>query len=134
VQDCGIFRRFQPSYLDGADEILVSHQKIRHDHSKENGTNPGPNETLNRLFRRNLDELSAAKSDAADVGENVVCDNQGYGKEEPDHALKNVVHDKVGLHDHEVEGHVGPSKLGKLELVVALFERGDEKDKTCNHV
>jgi hypothetical protein len=35
----------------------------------------------------------------------------------------------VGLHDNQVEGHVCPCELGKLESVVAGLERGDEEDE-----
>lgn len=74
--------------------------------------------------------MSTAKSDTTDVGKDVVCDDQGGREEEPDHSLENVVHDEVGLDNDEVESHVGPSELGELELVVALFERDNEEDET----
>lgn len=66
--------------------------------------------------------MGTAESDAADVGEDVVGDDEGYGEEEPDHAFENVVHDEVGLDDDEVEGHVCPCELGELESVVAFLQ------------
>jgi hypothetical protein len=86
-------------------------------------------QTFNGLLRADLDQLCATKSDTADVGEDIVGDDQADGQEEPDHALEDVVHDEVRLHDNEVESHVSPSKLSELELVVTLLERTNEEDE-----
>lgn len=86
--------------------------------------------TFNGLFGRELDELRFAESYAADVGEDVVDDDEADGEEEPDHAFEDVVHDEVGLDDDEVERHVGPGELGELEFVVAFLEGTDEEDET----
>ncbi len=71
----------------------------------------------------------AAKGYAAEVGKDVVCDDHGYGEDEPDEAFEDVVDDKVRLADDEEEGHVGPGELGELELVVTLLQREDEEDE-----
>jgi hypothetical protein len=63
--------------------------------------------------------LCATKHDAADVGKYVVGNDQSRWQEEPDHSLKDVVHDEMGLHDNKVQGHVRPSKVCELEFVVA---------------
>lgn len=76
--------------------------------------------------------MRAAKGDTADVGEDVVCDNQRHWQEEPDHALKDVVHDEVCLHNDQVKSHVGPGKLRKLELVVTLLEGADKENEACS--
>lgn len=73
--------------------------------------------------------MGPAEGDAADVGKDVVGDDQGDRKEEPDHALEYVVHDKMGLDNDEVQGHVGPCELSELELVVSLLQRGDEENE-----
>lgn len=73
--------------------------------------------------------MSSTKGNSHEVGPNVVGDDHGGGEEEPDHALENVVHDEVGLDDDEVQSHVRPGELSKLELVVAGLERGDEEDE-----
>jgi hypothetical protein len=85
--------------------------------------------TFDGLLRADLDQLSAAECDTANVCEDVVGDDQADWQEEPDHALKDVVHDEVRLYDDEVESHVSPSELSKLELVVALLERTNEEDE-----
>ena len=85
--------------------------------------------TLDGLLRANLNKLRAAESDTTDVCEDVVGDDKTDWQEEPDHALENVVHDEVRLHDNQVESHVSPSKLSELELVVTLLERADEEDE-----
>lgn len=75
--------------------------------------------------------MSPTKSDSANIGKNVVGNDQGHGKEKPDHALKNVVHDKMGLHHDQVERHVGPCKLRKLEFVVALLQGDHKENEAC---
>lgn len=117
------------TYIDRADKVRVAAEQISHSEAEDDCKDPSAEETLDSLFGADLDELGAAKSDAADVGKDVVCNDQRGGQEEPDHALENVVHDKVGLDDNQVQGHVGPCKLGKLKLVVALLERHDKEDK-----
>jgi hypothetical protein len=84
------------------------------------------------LLGTQFDQLCAADCDPDDVGEDVVGDYQADWEEEPDHALKDVVHDEVGLHHDQVQGHVCPSELRELELVVALLQRADEEDKACD--
>lgn len=73
--------------------------------------------------------MGAAEGDTADVREDIVGDDKGGRKEEPDHALEDVVHDKVGLNDNEVQSHVSPREVGELELVVTGLERTDEEDE-----
>lgn len=115
--------------VDGADEVLGAHQHVGQQETPDEGHAPGTNKTLDSLLGRQLDQLGAAKGDAADVGEDVVADDERGGQEEPDHALEDVVHDEVGLDDDEVEGHVGPGEVGELELEVACLEVGDEEDE-----
>ena len=115
--------------VDGADEVLVAHQNIREAKCKDDGEDPGANEAFDSLFGTDFDELSTAKGDTTDVGKDIVGDDQSSREEEPDHALENVVHDEVGLDDNQVESHMGPGELLELELVVALFQRDDEKDE-----
>ena len=115
--------------VDGADEVLGAHQHFREHDTPEHGHDPGADEALDRLLGRQLDQLSTAKGDTADIGKDVIADDERRRQEEPDHALKDVVHDEVGLDDDEVEGHVRPGKVGELELEVAGLEVGDEEDE-----
>jgi hypothetical protein len=36
----------------------------------------------------------------------------------------------VGLNHNEVQSHMSPGKVGKLELVVTGLKRGNKEDKT----
>lgn len=119
------------TYVDWTDEVFVAHQEVRHGEAEDDGQDPGSDKAFDGLFGGELDQLSAAEGDAADVGEDVVCDNEGGGKEEPDHALEDVVHDEVCLHHNQIQCHMRPSKLGELKAVVALLERGDEEHEAC---
>lgn len=116
--------------IDRADEILVAHEDVGHEVTETNGAEPGAQEPFNRLLGRKLDQLSATESNTADVGEDIVRNHQGRGQEEPNHAFQDVVHDKVRLHDDQVERHVRPGPLGELEAVVALLQGCDEEDET----
>lgn len=119
------------TYIYRADEVFVPHEYISHAEAEDDGANPCPDESLHSLFGGQLDELRTAESNPTDVGENVVRDDQGGWKEKPDHALEDVVHDKVGLDDYKVERHMSPSELGELEAIVALLKGANEEDKAC---
>lgn len=84
-----------PKVVDGADEVFIPHQQVGHEHSKNDGTDPGANEPFNSLLRRELYQLCAAKGDAADIGKDVVRDDKTNRQEKPNHALEDVVHDEV---------------------------------------
>ncbi len=88
--------------VHGADEVLGLHHDVRKEDTEDDGHNPGADEALHRLLGRELDELRPTERDAADIGEDVVGDDQRGGQEEPDHPLEDVVHDEVRLHDDEV--------------------------------
>lgn len=113
--------------VDWADEVLVLHEDAGQQEGPDEGAEPGAGETLDGLLGGQLDELGAAEGDAADVGEDVVGDDERGGEEEPDHALEDVVHGEVGLDDDEVQGHVRPGEVGELELEVAGAQVGDEE-------
>jgi len=88
------------TYIDWADEIGIPHEDVGEDDSEEDGEDPGADEAFDGFLRGELDELRAAECYTADVGPDVVCDDEAGWEEEPDHAFENVVHDKVGLnHD-----------------------------------
>jgi hypothetical protein len=123
--------RIQGTYIDGTDKVLVSHEYVRHGEAEDDGQDPCADEAFDCFLGRELDELGAAEGDAADVGEDVIGDDEGDGQEEPDHAFEDVVHDKVGLYHDQVEGHVRPGELGELESVVALLQRADEEHEAC---
>lgn len=64
-------------YVDGADEVLVASQKIGQTETKDDCEEPCSYEALDGFLRADLDQLSATKGDTTDVGEDVVCDDQG---------------------------------------------------------
>lgn len=130
VSGCSLEGDTLQAYIHGADEVLVPHQNVGKEQTKDDGEDPRAKETFHRLLGRNLDQLGPAKRDAADVGKNVVRDDQRDREEEPDHSLENVVHDKVRLDHDEVQRHVRPCELGKLELVMTLLQRGNEEDES----
>jgi hypothetical protein len=115
--------------VDRADEVLVLRQEVGDGDTPDNGEKPCAQETLPRLLRRDLNQRCSSKGNTAEVCEDVVGDDHGNGQNEPDEALKDVVDDEVCLSDDEEEGHVGPSELGELELVVALLQGEDEEDE-----
>lgn len=117
------------TYIDRADEVLGARHDVGQQHGEKDRHDPRANKALNRLLGGQLDELSAAKRNTADVREDVVGDDESGGEEEPDHALEDVVHDEVRLDDNEVQGHVRPCEVGELELVVAGLEGRDEEDE-----
>ena len=137
--------------VDRADEVFVPHQEVGNDESKENGADPSTDEawelrvstmnnlptvrvashTFHRLLRTEFDELSPPKRDPAYVGEDVVNDHQTHGHQEPDHAFEDVVHDEMRLHYDQVECHMGPSKLCKLESIIVLLQRRHKEDEAC---
>ena len=116
--------------VNGADEVLVAHQDVGHEEAEDDGADPGADEALDGFLGGELDELGAAEGDAADVGEDVVGDDEADGEEEPDHAFEDVVHDEVGLNHDQVEGHVCPAELGELEAIVAFLQGANEEDET----
>jgi hypothetical protein len=117
------------AYVDGADEVLGSSHDVDENHTKEDSHDPCTDEALDRLLGRELNELSAAKGDTTDVGEDVVGNDEGGREEEPNHALEDVVHDEVGLDHNEVQSHVRPRKVCELELVVSGLEGSDKGDE-----
>lgn len=122
------------TYVDWADEVLIPHQHVRHAEPEDDGAYPSADESFDSLFGRNLDKLSAAEGDAADVCEYVVGDDEGCREEEPNHAFEDVVHDEVCLDYDQVESHVRPGELSELEAVVALLEGADEEDEAYHAV
>ena len=115
--------------VDRADEVLVVAEEVNNEHTPDNSEEPGAEEALPCLLGRDLNEGCPSKRDTAEVGKDVVGDDHGHGENEPDKSLKDVVDDKVRLSNDEEKGHVRPSKLGELELVVALLERTNEEDE-----
>lgn len=115
--------------IDRTDKVLVAHQEISQSEAEQDGEDPSSEETFDSLFGADFDQLCAAEGDTTDVCEDVIGDDKRSGKEEPNHAFENVVHDEVGLNDDKIECHVCPCELSELELVVSLFERHDEEDE-----
>lgn len=112
-----------------ANEVLILHENVGHEIAKDDGADPCSNETLNGLLWRELDKLRATECNTANICKDVVRNDERCGQEEPDHALKDVVHDEMSLHDNQVQRHVSPSKLGELETIMAFLQRGHEEDE-----
>ena len=117
-------------YINRTDKIFVPHEHIGHSEPKDNGTDPSAYETLHSLLRRQLDKLCATEGDTTDVCEDIVGDDQSCGKEEPDHAFEDIVHDEMRLYNDEVKSHVRPCKLGKLETIMAFLKSSNEEHET----
>ena len=115
------------AYSNGANEVGRAGHDVGQADAEQGRENPRAHEAFHRLLGGKLDQLRAAKRDAANVGEDVVRDHQGDGREEPDHALEDVVHDEVRRKDDDKERHVRPRELGELEAVVALLEGSHEE-------
>lgn len=115
------------TYIYRADEILVAHEDIGHGKTEDYSEDPGADKAFDGLFGGELDELCAAKCDAADVCKDVVGDDERGWQEEPNHAFEDVVHYEMCLDDNQVERHVCPGELGELEAVVSLLKRADEE-------
>jgi len=106
------------SYIDWTYEVFVPHQDIRHANSKDNGKNPCSHKSFHGLLRREFDELCTAECDAADISKDIVADDQGDREEEPNHSLKDIVHDKVRLNHNKVQSHMCPRELCELESIM----------------
>jgi hypothetical protein len=118
------------TYIDGADEVLVLRKEVCQDETPDDGEEPSTEETLPCLLGRDLDERSPSKGDAAEIGPDVVGNDHGDGQNQPDESFENVVDDKVRLADNQEQGHVRPSKLGELELVVSFLQGKDKEDES----
>lgn len=88
--------------VNRADEVLVSHEDVRHEIAETDGANPSTEETLDCFLRGQLNELSSAKSHTANVGKDIIRYHQRSREEEPDHALEDIIHDKVSLNNYQV--------------------------------
>lgn len=120
------------TYVNRANKVLGSSHDVDENHAEKDSHDPGADEALDRLLGRKLDQLGAAKGDTADIGEDVVCNDESGRQEEPDHALEDVVHDEMGLDDDEVQRHVCPSEVCKLKFIVACLQRCDKEDESCH--
>lgn len=116
--------------IDRAYEVLVADKQVSHEVAEANSANPRANKTLDGLLRGKLNELRSPKADTAYISKNVIGDDQRSREEEPDHALEDVVHDKVGLDNNQIQSHVRPGKLGELESVVSLLQRSNEEHES----
>jgi len=114
----------------GANKVFRAHENVGEEDAEQDRHDPSADEAFNGLLGGELDELGATESDTADVGKNVVGDDESGGQEEPNHALKDIVHDEVSLNVDEEQGHVRPGELRELELEVVLLERADEENES----
>ena len=90
------------TYVDRTNEIgIAGHDRGQPD-TEHDGKDPGSNKPLNGLLRRYSNKLRSAEGDSADVSKDIVGNDQGRRQKEPDHAFKNIVHDKMCLDHDEV--------------------------------
>jgi hypothetical protein len=101
--------------IDRADEILRPHHHVTQHVTEQNREGPCAKEAFHCLLRGQSDQLCSAKGDPDDVGKDIIRNHQGRRKEEPYHALEDVVHDEMCLHHDQVERHVSPCERGELE-------------------
>ena len=120
---------FQATYINGADEIGWLRHDMRPEKARKNGSKPSTNKTFNSLFGWQLNEWGSSKKHTKDISKDVVGDDKSHRQEKPDHALEDIVHDKVRLYDNQGQSHVRPSKLSELEFVVAFLKWHNEEDK-----
>jgi hypothetical protein len=73
--------------------------------------------------------LGSSKRDAADIGKNIVDDDEAGGQQEPNHALKDIVDNEMGLDDNEIQCNMCPSKLCELEPIVTFLKGSNEENK-----
>jgi hypothetical protein len=85
------------SYIDRADEVLVTNHNVRQEDTKYDRKEPGAEEAFPCLLWGDLNERRAAKGDATDIRKDIVCDDHGHGQEEPNHALEDVIDDEMSL-------------------------------------
>ena len=78
-----------------ADHVVEAHEEGTPGYAKSHGAEERADKALNRLLGRKLDQGRLAEGDAADVGEDVVADDERRGNPEPDDTLQNVVDDEV---------------------------------------
>lgn len=119
------------TYVDGTDEVFVSHEDVGDGEAKNDGADPCTYKTLHSLLRRQLNELSAAECDTTNVCEDVIGDDQGCWQEEPYHAFEDVVHDEMRLDYDEVKSHVCPRELGELKTIMTFLKGAHEEDEAC---
>ena len=65
------------TYVNGADEVRVAHQNVCHSDSKNDREDPGTNEPFYCFLWGKLYELRAPEGDSADVGEDVISNDEG---------------------------------------------------------
>jgi hypothetical protein len=118
------------TYIYWADEVFVVHEEIGQQVAEKDSKDPCTEESFDRLLWRQLDELGASESDATDVGEDIVCNDQCGWEEKPYQAFKDVVKHEVGLYDDKVEGDMCPREHCELEFVVAFLEGADKEDES----
>lgn len=90
------------SYVNRTREIIISHEDVCHTNPENDRQDPSSYEAFHGLLWGELDQLSFTKSNTADVCEDIIADDQGSWKEEPDHALEDIVHDEMSLNDNQI--------------------------------
>ena len=90
------------TYVDGTDEIFITHEHIGHAKAKDDGADPSANEAFYGLLGRQLYELRAAKGNSTNVCKYVVDNDQCCREKQPDHAFEDAVHDEMRLDNDEI--------------------------------
>jgi hypothetical protein len=67
----------------------------------------------------------------ADIGHDVVANDERSGHEEPHEALENVVDDEVTADDDEEQGDVNPAEEGELLSQILLVQIAHKSDESC---
>jgi hypothetical protein len=120
----------EEGYLDRTDHIFILGEEPSDPAPNDNRTNPSSNESLDRLLGRKTNKGRPSPNHAANIGKDIVCDDETNRKKEPNESLENGVDNKVGLENDKEEGHVRPAELGELICIRPRCQRHHEKHKS----
>lgn len=86
-----------------ADHVRISHPECTPSNAEQKSADESAHEAFDSLLRTQLDQRSLTEKLAANVGHNIVTDDQGRRDEEPHQTFENVVHDEMARHHNEQE-------------------------------
>lgn len=120
--------------MDRTAHIAEPHEVRPPDHTEDKSAPECTDESLDGLFRRELDQRGTTEGDTPDIGKHIIAYNQRGRDKEPDQSLKDIVDDEVatkwfratshsgttflpGHHDQK-QTHMNPAKEAKLLLEI----------------
>ena len=109
-------------------EVRVSYPPSN-DHGRDEGADESFPSLVGRDGEEGVGDNLPAHCDSADVGHDVVEDDERSWEEEPYDPLKHVVDHEGGPDDGHYDRHPAPRELSELILVKPALEGEDEGDK-----